>query len=309
MTIELSAILISPYGIENLRQTLDHLARQTVASRIELVLCLPPDASSHTEPILQEFADYQILVFEGRDTGAVRARAVQMARASVVATCEDHSFPEPTWAEALLRRHQGSWAAVGYNVLNGNPESGVSWVLFFMYFGAYTGWEQSREMSSLAQHQTSYKRDILMQFEGRLGHLLGNEKLLFEELTKRGYCLYLEADARVHHIQWTGLAMAWRSSFHSARQYASGRSRNWGRWRKFFYSVLVLGLPAKSFLRVLGQVTRARQIDKLPLMAIPLLASLIGEMVGEMAGYLTGAGDSARVVFDKEFCRPTGWGQ
>lgn len=56
-----------------------------------------------------------------------RASGIRAASAPIVVLTEDHSFPEPGWAEALIRAHQQPWAVVGPVILNANPGSRVSW--------------------------------------------------------------------------------------------------------------------------------------------------------------------------------------
>ena len=50
---------------------------------------------------------------------------------------EDHSYPEPEWAEALLRAHAGPWTVVGPAVANANPDYTASWVNYVLSYGGF----------------------------------------------------------------------------------------------------------------------------------------------------------------------------
>ena len=67
------------------------------------------------------------------------------AHAPIVALAEDHCFPEPGWADALIRAHQGPWAVVGPVVRNANPATIVSWCDFVIGYGPWM--ERSRKRS------------------------------------------------------------------------------------------------------------------------------------------------------------------
>lgn len=50
---------------------------------------------------------------------------------------EDHCYPEPQWAEALLVRHGAGYAVVGAEIGNGNPHSAISWCSYLLSLGAW----------------------------------------------------------------------------------------------------------------------------------------------------------------------------
>jgi hypothetical protein len=56
----------------------------------------------------------------------VRWSCVRAASAPIVVFCEDHAFPDPTWAEALIVAHRRPYAAVGPVVRNANPSTVIS---------------------------------------------------------------------------------------------------------------------------------------------------------------------------------------
>lgn len=64
-------------------------------------------------------------------TAEARAAGIRQANAPVVAFVEDHSYPDPDWAERLIEAHRKLWAAVGpVMMVNANPATMISWPIF-----------------------------------------------------------------------------------------------------------------------------------------------------------------------------------
>ncbi|MDT7602535.1 MAG: hypothetical protein QOF61_532, partial [Acidobacteriota bacterium] len=125
----MSVVLVTPDDFETLRKTVRALRAQSVRAQLELVITAPSAASLRLdEAAVRDF--YACKVVEvGRVDSTARARAagVRAASASVVAFGEDHAFPAPGWAAALMARHAGEWSAVAPVMANANPRSKVSW--------------------------------------------------------------------------------------------------------------------------------------------------------------------------------------
>ncbi|MFN2433451.1 MAG: hypothetical protein ABR599_11675 [Gemmatimonadota bacterium] len=111
-----------------------------------------------------------------------RDRRARAASAPVVAFGEDHSFPEPGWAEALLQAHRGPWAAVGPSIVNANPATAVSWATLLTSFGRWLELDASGPADAIAWHNSAYKREVLLGLGDELEPLLEVEGLLQAEL-------------------------------------------------------------------------------------------------------------------------------
>jgi hypothetical protein len=48
-----------------------------------------------------------------------------LARAPIVALAEDHAFPAPGWAEALIAAHRDPWAAIGAVIRHPNDPKNI----------------------------------------------------------------------------------------------------------------------------------------------------------------------------------------
>jgi hypothetical protein len=132
---ELSVILVTSSNYRTISRTIDHLRAQTAAPRIELVI-VTPDRTKLELPVsvMTPFDSYQVVEIgpEAVQGHALQAMGIRLARAPLVALSEDHSFPSPKWAQALIEAHAQGFDAVGPVVDNANPGSIVSWAGFLL---------------------------------------------------------------------------------------------------------------------------------------------------------------------------------
>jgi hypothetical protein len=135
----ISVVLPTTSDFGSIATTVRHLRRQSVADRLELVLVAMArpdflvDASA-----CRGFRGVQVVHTDRHSHGAACAAGVRAARASVVAFAEDHCFPEPGWAEALLAAYTGAEVvAVGPIFRNANPSTLVSWCDFVIGYGPW----------------------------------------------------------------------------------------------------------------------------------------------------------------------------
>ena len=223
----LSVVLATPYDFESLGAVLRYLAAQTIRDQIELVLVgSTPDVFQVDACFLSGFHSFQVLhVGPIRSLNVPRAAAYRAAQAPVVALSEDHCFPAPTWAEALIRAHEGPWAAVGPAIGIANPERYLSWANYLIQYGAWVQPARSGVLDDLPGHNSSYKRDVLREFDEGLETIFIAEAALHSELRRHGYELYMEAAAVSHHVFITQLRPYVRENYHIGRQFASNRCR------------------------------------------------------------------------------------
>ncbi len=296
---EMSVVVVSLDSYERIRLTLAALSAQTAKRRLEIVIVAPSSQGLNLdEASLSEFLSFQVVeVGPIRSTGAAIAAGFQKARAPVVAYAEEHSYPFPTWAEALLLAHQKPWAAVGPAIVNANPGTLISWANLFADFGPSVEPASAGVTSQLAWHHVSYKRALLAGYETeQLRDLLETEGFLHQALQNRGYQLYCEPAAKSNHVNVSSVFSLIRCEFVGGRLFGAARVRHdkWSVARRLIY---ILGSPLIPILRLrraLQQVRRAGQFDKLFPQILPgILIALVAHCLGEICGYAFGAGDAA----------------
>jgi len=293
-TPALSVILATPGEFGAIRKTLTHLAAQTALSEMELVLVASTRAALQPdERMLALFPRHQIIeVGDFGPLGAANAAGVRAASAHIVALAEDHCFPDPEWAEHLIRAHEGPWTAIGPAVRNANPSSVVSWADLFIGYGPWLEPVDQRDVDFLPGHNSSYKRAVLLSFGDRLDDLLNVETVLHWELRAQGHRLRLEPGARVAHTNFS-LWSSWLPvSFLNGRAFAAERRKGMSLLARTAY---VVGGPLIPFVRAARTARSARTaalraefIRCLPAMLVALTVDALGQMVG----YALGGGEA-----------------
>lgn len=304
---DLSVVLLTPDTYATIHRTVQHLRAQTVKDRLELVIVAPRGADLELGEVRGDFAAVQVV--EGdplRSTAEARAAGVRAAGASLVALTEDHSFPAPGWAAALIRAHRGPWAAVGPVVHNANPLTLISWANYLFEYSPWMGAGAGREVDHLPGHNSSYKRAVLLAYGERLSAMLEVESILHWDLKARGHRLYLEPGAVTHHLNYSA-TMSWVTlQFHASRLFAATRAR-WGDWPAGKRLLFALAAPLIPGLR-LGRILRQLKANCSPhpvflRLLPPLGLALLASAAGELLGCLGGERDAGERVSAMEFHR------
>ena len=306
-TPALSVLFLCPYGFPEIEATLECLSSQNLAQSLEIVCVLPPEF--HHEQVPQRFAGMfhsfrKVMAGRLVDVGEGYALATEIANAPVVVVAEEHGFPKAGWAEALLNRHREGWAAVGAVVENGNPRSAVSWASFLINFGMAAEEAQAGPSRYLASHQTSYKRELLLNYGDRLPDLFGMEASLQEQLHSDGQRCYLESAARVRHFNVEPWSTFLQEQSKAPRQYSALRAAGWPLWKRLLYAAsgpLIWALRLKRTWRFVSQCPISS--GQLPAVALAMAAGLAVATLSEVSGYLWGAGTVAEQRFPLEFRR------
>lgn len=299
----LSVILPTRGRFASIRTTFLHLQRQTVAERIELVV-VAPDERDFGLPVSTRLHSVQLVATGERvSVPSAYAQGVRRAQGAIVAFSEDHAFPAPTWAEALIARHAEGWVAVGPVVHNGNPRTAVSWADYLLGYGPWHDARPGGAVAMLPGHNCSYKRDALLRFEPDLQPWLTAEFVLQERLMRDGGRLYLEDRARIRHLNFARPGVFLPVQFHSGRQFAACRTRQWPGWRRIVYAGGSPLIPIVRLWRTLRLGVRfPAQPSRWRILTV-LLAGLVADGIGQFAGYLIGAGSSEKFLADYEYDR------
>ena len=305
---ELSVILVAGSGPAGIARTMSHLRAQTARRRMEvLIVAESPVGFDLTALGGGEFAACRIVaVGPITERGAAAARGILAATSPIVGLIEDHSYPEPEWAAALLRAHAGAWTGVGPTVGNANPESAASWVNYILGYGGFAPPLEAGERDLLPWHNSAYKRDVLTPFGDRLGPLLEWEGALQAELLSRGHTLYLEPAACTYH---SNVSSAWSTvTLNLQRGRILGALRaereRWPMWRRVLQAA---GFPLFPLLQLRHLLPAMHRLPVPPALRARVYVGLGGTLgllaLAEVWGLLTGAGDAVARMEDYELHR------
>ncbi|MGF1538554.1 MAG: glycosyltransferase family 2 protein [Elainellaceae cyanobacterium] len=311
---KLSVILITSDHFNSIRKTIGYLQKQTIQPDIELIIVAPSYSEITTDldsgvlsAQLSGFANYQIVeIGPIVSIGRAYAAGVRAAQAPVVALGEDHCFPEPGWAAALVSAHQQPYAAVGPALRNANPGSAISWADMLI---AYVQWMDpavGQTVNFLPGHNSSYKREILLDYDD-LEEMMESETLLHWDLRSRGYELYLEPAAKAAHTNFAQLFPWLPVQFRAGRIFAGGRAQveGWSGLKRLSYAAASPLIPVVRMARILGALSQGdRPQVKIAAGTLPMtLLGLIADGLGQMVGYGWGYGDTLQDYAAAEFHR------
>lgn len=305
MNPAISVILPTWDTFDAVRTTIEHLGRQTIAAQIELLICAPGadrfevDADA-VRPL------HSVRVLEAGDlsaTGPARAAAIRAASADVIAFTEDHSFPEPQWAEALLRAHEEPHAAVAPAVKNANPGL-VSWADLLLGYGRWVAPGRRGTMDLLPGHNISYKRAPLLEYGDELDSLMEAETVMLWDLRRRGHTLLLEPAAVTAHTNFSRLGVWLDTQWHLGRVFAATRAKSWPVPRRLVFAAASPLVPfVRSYHTVRYGLRNGLPVSRLVAVMPVLALGLIADFVAQATGTMVGAGGSTARLAAYEFHR------
>jgi hypothetical protein len=302
----MSIIVVAAGYSECLRWTLDRLRAQTIASELECILvtrskgglALAADAARglHSLRVVEDGAM--------DDAGRAKAAGVRVAKAPLVAFVEDHSYPDPGWAEALVKAYASApVAAVGPVVLNANPNSHASWGCFLVYYGMFMQAQAPEHVRHLPGNQSSYRKEVLLAYGSRLPDMMQAEFTLQAELRAAGMALRQEPAAKVFHLNYSRIGPAVREYYLASRVFAAQRRHGWAAARRLLY---VCGSPLLPLIRVKRILAQARaaglSVGVTAGALAPAMLILCAGAAGESLGYALGPGGAkaALMRFERE---------
>lgn len=294
----LSVILLAPRDFRHIQKTVRHLRAQTRAAEVELVIGTPTTETIRCDPSeWQGLHSVQIIAL-GEITLASHAKmqAVHRARAAIVAFAEDHAFPSPDWADALLCAHQNPYAAVSVHMHNANPSS-ISRADMHLGFGNFIAPAVRGLADALPGHDTSYKREVLDGYGARAAAMLDAETVMHAELRQHNQQLFLETRASLAHLNIARWMPFVRHKILGGRIFGASRREkfNWSLAQRALY---LFGAPLIPFVRLKRMLPNLRRTDALrtfdPKFLFALALGLGLHAAGEAVGYAFGVGDSVK---------------
>ena len=253
--LQMSVVIATPDNYQTIRKTSSSLRSQTAKNQLEIVIVAPSQQQlGLDESDLQDFGQFQVVEVREISSVSFANAAVRHAKAPLVVFAETHAYPEPEWAKLLIDAHQQDWVAVGSAMVNGNPESIVSWASFLIAYSRWMPLIASSAIDRLPGHNSSYKRAILLDYGAELDTLLETESILHWNLRPKRHQLYLESAAKTHHVNPSLFSSFVGELFYYGRLFAAARAKPWWFGRRLLY---VLSFPLIPLIR---QLIRLRNI-------------------------------------------------
>lgn len=295
----LSVVLVTVKGMQTIRRVLHFLGRQSIASRIQLLI-VAPDAESldlrESDPLSAFHSWTPVFVGEIEDVDQSSARALPHARAQFLTFLEDHAFPGPLWAESIVdAANSGPWDAIGTRIENGNPGTVLSWANMLMSYGQWVAAEHAGTTNSIARHNSTFRRSTLeSEYGADLPSRMGRDGGLLDDLLARGATFYLTPDAHVEHLN----PSTWRSTLQlrigSGWLFATGRMKRerWSTPKRLMYIAFGAAIPLIRFRLLRNELlTHTARKECIGWKAYPaLVVGVILDGIGQFLGHTIGPG-------------------
>jgi len=299
----LTAAVVVGEQRQRARRCLNCLLEQTAIAEMEIRILDVGPAPARIEGLEHPAVHYKHSP-GAASYGRARAELAHRARGGVVAFIEDHCYPEPEWASAVLRaferpRVQGVTYAIG----NANPKSWVSRAFHLVEYGLWMPPVKPGPVRIAASANIAYRRGILQSFGGALADLLDAEFLLHRRLRRQGGEVWLEPGARAAHEFWVELAPGLRANTAIKRIIGAQRAETggWGWGRRLVFAAGMALSPALHLGRLARSMAGRPALWGVFWANLPLAALIyvLGAW-GEAMGYLSGFGSSREQLLAAE---------
>lgn len=290
----LSVVLVTPTGLPQLRRTLESIAAQTIAERIELLVVAPSaDLLDEAGGLTRRFQSTRVIATSPIvNVDHAVARGLLEAKAPIVASIEDHAYPEPEWAERLIDAFDDDSVAVGSAILNANPGAPLSWSNMLIAYGQWSEATPAGEIGWVALHNGSYRRASLEPFGAELCRLFNREGEVLLRMREAGGRFRFAPMARIRHVNPSSLSSTARLRIDAGRLYAANRARDerWSWPRRLVFVALGGAVPVLRYARMRRELFAGRRDLSEARHGPALLIGLIFDAIGQVAGVLTGPG-------------------
>ncbi len=296
---DVSVIVFVRESAASIRDTLRSLEAQEGIEAAEVIVA---DGSSDgtSEIVAREFPWVRHLRFEPDTMPALKGRAIQAARGSVLAILDSCDRAGPGWLREIVRGLEQSGAeAVGGEVLFEGPPGGINAAGYLFEYGAFAPpLVSGPTQGDLPGNNVAYRARV---FRETCAELLpgGFWKPFFHRrIRERGGSLHLYPAMHVHHRIRMDLGAFLLRRFHYGRCFGAMRYAAADRRRKILYLLLEPGVPLLLCWRHVRRAWGHPGNRKLLLRALPALLLLCCSWgVGEWLGTWFGSGRSCARVY------------
>jgi GT2 family glycosyltransferase len=194
------SVVVSSY---NSRSTVDaclsSLLRQEIDKQFEVIL-VDSSADGTAEHIRQCYPGVFLLTSGERlYCGDARNRALEVARAPVIAFLDADCYVEPDWAKAVLEAHRRPHWLVGGAIHNGSRRGVTAWAYYFCEFSLWLPRARTAEISEIAGCCLSFKREAFEKYGPFLGGTYSSDTAFQWRARRDGHKVLCSPAIRVFH--------------------------------------------------------------------------------------------------------------
>jgi len=259
--VPLVSVIVPSYNSEEtIRATLRSIMAQDLEEGYEVIVA---DSSTDGTPdlIRQEFPAVRLLHREDRmQSGTARNLGVSAARGQVLAFTDSDCLVPPDWLRSLVAHHRQrpDYAAVGGPIVNGNPESVVSWAGYLAEFNIHLPVGAAPcDTGHVPAGNASYKRWVFERYGGFPGDdVVKHVDLLFNRmLHDHGERILYDPGVPVAHVHRARLGAFLHHQWHIGQGTVQAMRRlpsiqgSWLARHPYLGVALLPGVTLVKFLR------------------------------------------------------------
>lgn len=300
MTAALSYVVVTDCG-RTIARLVPHLRALRGRQELEVVIVTLPGSLEEVRASLpDDFPAVRVVAHDTiRPMGGARAAGVRAATAPIVFLGETHSFPEPGFAEAILRAAEGSWDVLVPGFQNANPENAISWSNYLMDYGSWHRTLPGGEIAGGPTWNVAYRKRVLVAHDRDLDRMLSHGDILSQAFHAAGYRTVFEPSAVIAHANLSQARWWFEQRYLAGLLVGESRRQRWAPARRLVYAAATPLIPAVLIARLRGAIDAGRS-DGMGFVAIPaLLVGAVFRTVGELVAYLGGAAGAAQVRMDE----------
>lgn len=165
-TVDVSIVIPAWSAESTIRESIESVLAQQTDHTFEVIVV--DSSSDHTADIVREFPQVKLVKLDKRTySGAARNIGIAEASAPIIFFMDSDVIVEPRWIDKMLDWHAlEDCALVSGAVLNGNPESIISWASYITEFTDYLPTGQPRYKQVGVTANLSCKRWALEKYNG-----------------------------------------------------------------------------------------------------------------------------------------------
>lgn len=283
-----------------LAAALDSLHRQARAAEVEVLLA---DGSGGSElaGVARDRPRVRHIGLPGAALPALKAAAIEAARADFVAILDPTDAAEPGWIDEILAAFEDSTvAAVGGAVLLDDEAASGNVAAYLFEYGAFNPpFAAGDAPGDLPGNNVAYRRRALTETCADILQSEGFYKPLFHErIRARGGRLVLRPSLRVRHLTRHRFIDFGVRRFHYGRCFGATRLRNAAPARRLLYRVAAPAIVPLLFARHLRRAWGHPGNRRLLARSAPALLGVCAFWgAGEWLGCWFGAGGSCAMVY------------
>jgi hypothetical protein len=308
-TPELSVILVFGRERQRAARALGSILSQSLIDRMEILLFdlgpenVPPvEGSDHPRVKMTRTGPDDLI-------SAARVRGVRAASAPVVSFMEEHCEMQPGWAQTIVETHREPWAAVGSDLINGNPGAGCSDLVFRVNYGIYVRPNAQRgPIHCVAGENSAFKREILLRYEKDLEQMFYADLVLQWKIAEDGYAIFYEPAVQIAHKNENTFRSLATGLFYFNWCFANVRAHvfRWSIFRRAVWIALSPLVPWVRLAKMSLRVLRAKRVSLIRFLRdVPfILAANYFSTAGQVAGLLNPIDRAARKISNFEMNEP-----